>query len=86
MFTTLDFLYLALGVCALILVLFLSVALIQVVLVIRDVRKITNTAGSLTEHFHNIILTPLHYLGSISEIVGPHLENFIESRLNKKKK
>lgn len=86
MLTTLDFLYMTLGIGAIILVIVLTVALIQAILVIRDIRKITDTAGSISEHFHDIIVTPLYYVGRISEAVGPQLEKLVMDRFSSEKK
>ncbi len=85
MLSTLDFLYLTLAVGFIILVIVGCVALIHVTLIIRDLRKISNTAGNLTENFHNIVATPLFYFGRIAETIGPKIEELIEKKLNKKR-
>ncbi|PIQ80008.1 hypothetical protein COV81_00150 [Candidatus Peregrinibacteria bacterium CG11_big_fil_rev_8_21_14_0_20_41_10] len=85
MLTTLDFLYLTIGISTIILVIFVSIAIIQLILVLRDLRKITDTAGTITEHFHQIVATPLYYIGKVGEAIGPHLEKLIKDKLKKNK-
>lgn len=85
MLTSLDFLYIALGVGFIFLVILLSVLLIHLVLVLRDVRKVSNTAGTISEYFQEIVTTPLYYVGKISQLLGPHLETIIKSKINNAK-
>lgn len=85
MLTTLDFLYLTLGIGIIILVIVLTVALVQVILVMRDVRKITESAGNISEYFHEIVMTPLYYMGKVGETVGPYIEKMLQERFGRKK-
>lgn len=84
-FTTLDILYLVLSASILILVIFLSVLLVNLTFVIRDFRKMSRTAGDITEKVHGMVLTPVKYVTQIAETITPHIENYIKKQLNKKK-
>lgn len=84
--TTLDFLYLALSVAVIVLVIVICIALINLTFVLRDVRKISKTAGDVTEKFHSMILTPVNFVSQMSEALLPQLEELIKSQLSKKNK
>ncbi len=84
--STLDLLYLVLSMGILVLVVLFSVLIIHLVLVIRDLRKISNTAGDITQKFHSMILTPVSFVSKISENLAPHVEDFIKKKFEKKAK
>ena len=84
--STLDLLYLVLSMGVLVLVVLLSVLIIHLVLVIRDLRKISNTAGDITEKFHTMILTPVSFVSKISENLAPYVEEFVKKQFEKKSK
>jgi cell shape-determining protein MreC len=84
--STLDLLYLVLSMGVLVLVVLLSVLIIHLVLVLRDFRKISNTAGDITEKFHTMILTPVSFVSKISENLAPYVEEFVKKQFEKKPK
>jgi cell shape-determining protein MreC len=84
-FATLDILYMVLSVAILVLAIFLAVLLVQLTLVIRDFRKMSSTAGDITEKFHSMILTPVSYVSKIAEALSPQVEDYIRNKMTKKK-
>lgn len=79
--TTVDFLYLALTIGAIVLVVVIAVAVINTILVLRDIRKISSVAGEVTEKFHEVVMTPLSMVSGIANMVTPHIENFIKNKM-----
>lgn len=84
-FSSLDILYLVLSVSILVLVIFLSVLLVNLTLVIKDFRKMSRTAGDITEKVHGMVLTPVKYVSKIAENLTPHVEEYIKKQMNKKR-
>jgi len=84
--TSLDLLYISLVVAVILLSIVIVVAVIQLILVLRDVRKVTDTVGDLTENLHNIVVTPVSVVSRIVETVGPHIEGIVEAQMEKLKK
>jgi hypothetical protein len=64
--TSLDFLYVALGMGFIILVIFISVLLMHLVMLLRDVRKITDDVQSTTGRVKEFVFEPLQTLGKMS--------------------
>jgi cell shape-determining protein MreC len=85
-FTSLDILYLILSASILILAIFLSVVLVNLTLVLRDFRKMSRTAGDITEKVHSMVLTPVSYISRIADAVSPQVEEYIKNKMSKKKK
>lgn len=85
-FTSLDILYLVLSASIIILVVFIAVLLINITLVLRDFRKVSKTAGNITEKVHEMILTPVSYITKISESLTPYIEEYIKKQMAKKSK
>ena len=82
---TLDFLYLSLSFATILLVVVLTIAIVNIVLLIRDIRKISHTAGDITEKFHSMVLTPVNLVSKLVEQGSPYLEDFIASQIQKVK-
>jgi len=82
-FSTLDILYMSLALGAIILTIVISVVLINLTMVLKDVRKISNTAGDLSAKFHSIVATPLNLTSGIIEKAMPHIESFLASKFRK---
>jgi hypothetical protein len=78
---TVDFLYLALAIGAIILVVVIAVAIVNTIFLIRDIRKISSVAGDVTEKFHEVVMTPISVLSSIANVVSPHVENFVKNKV-----
>jgi len=85
-FSSLDILYLVLSATILITAILLSVLLVNLTLVLRDFRKMSRTAGDMTEKLHSMILTPLSYVSKVAENLSPHIEDYLEKKMTKKKK
>lgn len=85
-FTSLDILYLVLSAAILVLVIFLSVVLINLTLVLRDFRKMSRTAGDITEKVHSMVLTPVSYISKIADAISPQVEDYLKSKMKKGKK
>ena len=80
--TTVDFLYLALAIGAIVLVVVLAVAIVNTIFLIRDIRKISSVAGDVTEKFHEMVMTPISIVSSFANAVTPHVENFIKNKMD----
>lgn len=80
--TSLDFLYVALGMGFIILVIFISVLLMHVVLLLRDVRKITDDVQNTTGRVKDLVFEPLKTLAKMS--AGFSLFNDIVEKLRAK--
>lgn len=80
--TSLDFLYVSLGIGFIILVIFISVLLMHVVMMLRDVRKITDDVQSTTGRVKELVFEPLKVLGQMSAGFG--LVNDIIERIRSK--
>ncbi|MBD3270271.1 hypothetical protein GF376_01985 [Candidatus Peregrinibacteria bacterium] len=64
--TSLDFLYIALGGGFLILVIFFSVLILQLILILRDFNKVTENAKEVSGRVKQIVFEPLEFLSEIS--------------------
>ena len=84
--TTQDFLYLALTVGVAILTTVFTIATIYLILVLKDIRKISNTAGDITQKFHSMILVPISMFTKITETAFPYIEEFVKKHTDKVKK
>jgi len=82
-FSSLDVLYMSLALGTIILTIVIAVVLINLAMVLKDVRKITNTAGDLSSKFHSIIATPLNLTSGLLEKAMPHLESFFAKKFNR---
>ncbi|MGL5830668.1 MAG: hypothetical protein ACRCZE_00805 [Candidatus Altimarinota bacterium] len=80
--TSLDFLYVALGMGFIILVIFISVLLMHLVLLLRDVRKITDDVQNTTGRVKDLVFEPLKTLAKMS--AGFSLVNDLVERLRSK--
>ncbi len=83
--TTLDFLYLSLSFATILIVVVLTIAILHIIFLIRDIRKISHTAGDITEKFHSMILTPVSLVSRLVEQGSPYLEDFFTAQVQKVK-
>jgi len=79
-FSSLDILYMSLALGTLVLTIVLAVVLINLAMVLKDIRKISNTAGDLSSKFHSIIVTPLNLTSGLLEKSMPHIESFFAKK------
>ncbi len=68
--TSLDFLYIALGGGFVLLVIFLSVLIIHLVLVLRDVTKISNNMREASDRIRDVVVEPMKALAEVSSGFG----------------
>lgn len=70
----LSFLYIALGVGFLLLVIFICVTLIYVMQILRDVSKITDSVSDTAERVNDYLLQPFAFLNNAAEYIKPLLD------------
>ena len=76
----LAFLYIALGVGFLLLVIFLCVTLIYVIQILRDVSKISDSISETAERLNDYIVQPLSFLSNATDYVKPLVESMLKKR------
>lgn len=82
---SLDILYLTLSVCVTLLTVFLTITLIYLMFILRDVTKIADKAREVVDKVDRYITKPILMTKSIIEFVGPFVEG-AEKKLASKKK
>jgi predicted PurR-regulated permease PerM len=82
---SLDILYLTLSVCVTLLTVFLTITLIYLMFILRDVTKIADKAREVVDKVDRYITKPILMTKSIIEFVGPFIEG-AEKKLSSKKK
>lgn len=80
--STLDLLYLALALGIIILVIALTVLIVNLTMLVRDARKVTDTVGDISEKVHQIVITPVSIISSVIEKAGPYIEGFIAGKFS----
>lgn len=80
----LDILYLTLSVCVALVTIFLSVTLIYLMFILRDVVKVTDQVKGLVEKVDTYITKPIMMTKSIIEFVTPFIEN-AQEKLKRRK-
>ena len=73
----LSFLYIALGVAALLIAIFLCATLIYVIQILRDVSKITDNVSETAERVNDYLIQPFAFLSNASEYIRPLLGGII---------
>ncbi len=68
---TLNFLYLALGIGFIILVIFICATLVYLIQILRDVTKISENVKDTAEKVNHFILQPLTFMKEILEYAKP---------------
>ena len=71
----LDILFLTLSVCVALVTIFLSVTLIYLMFILRDVVKVTDQVKELVDKVNTYVTKPLLLTKSIIEFVGPFIRN-----------
>lgn len=70
-----DILYLTLAVCAAVLTIFVSVTLIYMMFILRDVTRVTDDVRVIVDKVNTYITKPLLMTKSIIDFVGPFIQN-----------
>lgn len=81
----LDILFLTLSVCVALVTIFLTVTLIYLMFILRDVVKVTDQVKTLVDKVNTYVTKPLLLTKSIIEFVGPFVKN-AEERINRRRK
>ena len=80
-----DILFLILSVCVALVTIFLSVTLIYLMFILRDVVKITDQVKGIVDNVNTYITKPIMMTKSIIEFVTPFIRG-AEERINRKRK
>lgn len=82
---SLDILYLTLSVCITLLTVFLSVTLVYLLFILRDVVKVTDQVKDLVEKVNTYITKPILLTKSIIEFVAPFIQG-AQEKVGKRKR
>jgi len=82
---SLDILYLTLSVCVAVSAIFLSVTLVYLMFILRDVVKISDQVKELVDKVNTYITRPIMLTKSIIEFISPFIKN-AEERISRKRK
>ncbi len=82
---SLDILYLTLSVCITLLTVFLSVTLVYLLFILRDVVKVTDQVKELVDKVNTYITKPILLTKSIIEFVSPFIQG-AQERVGKKRR
>ena len=80
-----DILFLTISVCVALVTIFLSVTLIYLLFILRDVVKITDQVKGIVDNINTYITKPIMMTKSIIEFVTPFIRN-AEERISRKRK
>lgn len=81
----LDILFLTLSVCIALVTIFLTMTLIYLMFILRDVVKVTDQVKDLVDKVNTYVTKPLLLTKSIIEFIGPFVQN-AEERINRRRK
>ena len=84
MMESLDILYLTLAVAVSLLTIFLSVTLIYLMFILRDITKVADSVKETVDKVNTYIAKPILLTKSVIEFVGPFIRGF-EEKVTKKK-
>ena len=76
----LGFLYIALGVGFLLLVIFLCVTLIYVIQILRDLNQITDSVRDTAERVNDYVIQPFAFINQAVEYIKPVMESVVRKR------
>ncbi|QQR55115.1 hypothetical protein IPG41_00865 [Candidatus Peregrinibacteria bacterium] len=82
---SLDILYLTLSVCITLLTVFVSITLIYLLFILRDVVKVTDQVKDLVEKVNTYITKPILLTKSIIEFVSPFIQS-AQEKVGKKRR
>lgn len=80
MSSTLDILYIVLAIAIALLTIFLSVTLIYVILILRDVNKVTETARETAEKMSSYVVRPIMLATQVIKRLTPAVNYFLEKK------
>ncbi len=80
--TSQDVLFMSLALGFIVLVIFLSIALMYLIFILRDTSMMTHDAKEVTHKVNQVVISPLRFLGSLTD----HLKPFIDSIKQRKGK
>ena len=69
-----------------VLVIFLSMALLYLIFILRDVSKILDDVKDVTEKVRVSVVSPLKIVGTVLERVTPYIDQVLAGKKGKKKK
>ena len=81
-----ETLYMVLAIAVALLTIFLCVALIYLILVLRDASKITEKSRNIVETVNNFVVKPVHIASMVIDTVRPVVERILMSVEGKAKK
>ncbi|MFO0781124.1 MAG: hypothetical protein U0519_04580 [Candidatus Gracilibacteria bacterium] len=76
----LSFLYIALGVAALLVAIFVCATLIYVIQILRDVAKISDSVSETAERVNDYLVQPFAFLSSATDYIKPLLDTVMSKR------
>jgi uncharacterized protein YoxC len=76
----LSFLYIALGVAALLIAIFLCATLIYVIQILRDVSKVTDNVRETSDRVNDYLIQPFAFLSNVAEYIKPLLDTVMSKR------
>lgn len=82
---SLDILYLTLSVCITLLTVFLSVTLVYLLFILRDVVKVTDQVKGLVEKVDTYITKPILMTKSIIEFLSPFIQG-AQEKMSKRRR
>ncbi len=82
--TSSDFLNMALGIGFLVLVVFISMVCFYLVLILRDVSKVTDEVQEIIYRIHKTIVEPLKAIDYLVEKARPYIETVMEQKIKEK--
>lgn len=82
---SIDILYLTLSVCITLLTVFLSVTLVYLLFILRDVVKVTDQVKDLVEKVNTYVTKPILLTKSIIEFVSPFIQT-AQEKVGKKRR
>lgn len=72
--SSLDILYLALAIAAIILTIFIAITLAYAIFILRDISKVLSDVQELVGRVNDIVLKPLKFISTISSYIKPFIE------------
>lgn len=83
--TSQDVLFMSLAIGFIILVIFLSVAIMYGIFILRDVSKMTQDAREVTDKVNQIVISPLRVVSSLIEHAMPFI-NSVKSKVEERRR
>lgn len=84
--TSTDIMHMSFGIGFLILVIFLAMALLYVIFILRDVSKILDDVKDVTEKVRISVVNPLKVVGTVMERITPYINQVLAVKKGKGKK